>query len=166
MTVDSLCAVRTHLAERVQADAIVDKEAPNLLDQLGLPQSHTHSHAALGLLWEEGKRPRCCEELAQGETPVSTPITPHTGGPQDADSWMCEQTWELGPFPALPCPRASDALPWLSWARWACRSSYSSLPAGASDAPTSAEPVPTPASPELGQVTVTSVTLLSSPVGL
>lgn len=49
---DSLCAVKTHLAKRVQADTIVDKEASDLLDQLGLPQSHTHSHAALGLLWE------------------------------------------------------------------------------------------------------------------
>lgn len=77
---DSLCAVRTHLAERVQADTIVNKEASNLLDQLGLPQSHTHSHTALGLLWEEGKRPRCCQEVAQKEMPVSTPIILQTGG--------------------------------------------------------------------------------------
>lgn len=88
---DSLCAVRTHLAERVQADTIVDKEAADLLDQLGLPQSHAHSHAALGLLWEEGKRPRCCQEVAQRETPVSIPISLQTGGPQASDFSGCAE---------------------------------------------------------------------------
>lgn len=47
--------MRTHLAEGVQADPVVDEEAPHFLDELGLPQGHTHSHAALGLLWERGE---------------------------------------------------------------------------------------------------------------
>lgn len=85
MSGDSLCAVKTHLAERVQADAIVDKEAADLLDQLGLPQSHPHSHAALGLLWEEGKRPRCCQ-VAQRKTSMPIAIILQTGGAQDSDS--------------------------------------------------------------------------------
>ena len=130
-TIDSLCAVKTHLAERVQADPIVNKEASDLLDQLGLPQSHTHGHAAPGLLWEEGKRPGCCQEVAQREMPVCTPIVLHT--PLDKVNLGA-----LGPFLALPCPTAHDALPWLSLGRWPCCSFYSSLPAGSSDAPTAA----------------------------
>lgn len=40
----------THLAEGVQADPMVQEEAPHFLNKLSLTQSHPDGHTALSLL--------------------------------------------------------------------------------------------------------------------
>lgn len=43
-------SLSTHLAEGVQADPVVQKEAPHFLNELSLTQGHPDGHTALSLL--------------------------------------------------------------------------------------------------------------------
>lgn len=76
---------------------------------------------------------------------VATPVILQTGGSGLTLLWTCRVSLgSLGPFPALPCSVAQDALPWLSLGRWPCCSSCRSLPAGPSDSHTSVSAISYP----------------------